>query len=44
MTEINETEEQILSEERKVEECCGGGPKAEIEIETEEEEAEDDEA
>jgi hypothetical protein len=49
MTETNETEEQILADERKVEECCGGGPKAEVEIEDEETEAtkhefEDDEA
>jgi hypothetical protein len=30
MTETNE--EQILADEKKVEECCGGGPKVEEEI------------
>jgi hypothetical protein len=45
MIETNETEEQILADERKVEECCGGGPKASLEIEeAEDEEAEDEEA
>jgi hypothetical protein len=43
MTETNETGEQILADERKVEECCGGGPKAEVEIEYEEDEDDEDE-
>ncbi len=30
MTEKNE--EQILADEKKVEECCGGGPKVEVEL------------
>ena len=30
MTETNE--EQILADEKKVEECCGGGPKIEVEL------------
>ena len=30
MTETNE--EQILADEKKVEECCGGGPKVGVEL------------
>jgi hypothetical protein len=37
---IEKNEDQILADERKLEDCCGGGPKEveEVEVEVEEDE------